>query len=132
MAFLFNIVTGAGLPLYKQLIDQVRAAVASEDLVQGDQLPSIRTLAERLVVNPNTIAKAYAEMVHDGLIDTLPGKGYFVAPRRQRLTREEQERRLNAAVELLVHEVVLLDFTRDEIIERLSARLRSLEPVARS
>jgi GntR family transcriptional regulator len=128
MAFQFNVVTGSGVPIYKQLVDQLRAAVATEEIGVGYQLPSIRALAERIVVNPNTIAKAYGEMVHDGLIENWPGKGYFVAARRQRLSREEQERCLGSAVETFVHEVLLLEFSRDEILERVDSRLRSLEP----
>jgi GntR family transcriptional regulator len=128
MAFQFSVVTGTGVPIYKQLIDQVRAAVASEEITEGYQLPSIRVLAERVVVNPNTIAKAYNELVHDGLIETWPGKGYFVSTRRQRLSVDEQDRRLDSAVDTFVHEVLLLEFTRDDILKRVDTRLRSLEP----
>jgi GntR family transcriptional regulator len=131
MAFQFSITTGAGVPIYRQLVDQLRAAIASEQVGEGYQLPSIRTLAERIVVNPNTIAKAYNEMVRDGLVDTLPGKGFFVAPRRQRLSLQEQERCLDSAVESFVHEVLLLEFTRAEILSRVDNRLISLEPAER-
>jgi GntR family transcriptional regulator len=128
MAFQFNIATGTGVPIYKQLVDQAKAAVASADLTEGDPLPSIRVLAELLVVNPNTVAKAYNEMTLEGLIVTSPGKGFFVAPRRQMLTRDERKRRLDAAVEAFAHEVVLLEFSREGLLEAVERRLKSMEP----
>jgi GntR family transcriptional regulator len=131
MIFQFSITTGTGIPIYKQLIDQVKAGVATGDLVEGDQLPSIRALAERIVVNPNTIAKAYNEMTREGLIETWPGKGFFVAARRQILSREERERRLDSAVEALVHEVVVLAFSGDVFLSAVYKRLQSFEPVER-
>jgi GntR family transcriptional regulator len=132
MAFQFTIATGTGTPIYKQLVDQLKAAVASEEIAQGYQLPSIRALAERIVVNPNTVARSYGEMVRDGLIETQPGRGYFVAQRRQRLSDAEQERRLSAAVDVFVHDVLLLGFPQDVILDRVRAALQNLEPVNRN
>jgi len=68
----------AGTPVYLQLVEQVMAAVASGALRPGEPLPSIRPLAEQLRVNRNTIAKAYGELEHQGVIETLAGKGCFV------------------------------------------------------
>ena len=132
MAFQFRIVTGSGIPIYRQIIDQVRSAISVEDLTAGDQLPSVRSVAEQLVVNPNTIAKAYAGLVQDGLVETAPGKGFFVATRRRRLTNDEQRRRLDLAVDAFAHEVLLLDIPRSEVIEAIEQRLKGLEPVPRS
>ena len=132
MSFQFVITTGAGTAIYRQLVDQVKGGIASEALREGDQLPSVRALAELLVVNPNTIAKAYGDMVREGLVETAPGKGYFIAHRLQILTREEQERRLSAAADSFVNEVVLLDFTRAELIDAVEQRLLALEPAKRT
>jgi GntR family transcriptional regulator len=132
MARQLSITTGTGVPIYKQLIDQVKSALASGEYVEGDQLPSIRVLAERLVVNPNTVAKAYNEMVHEGLVETWPGKGFFIATRRQRLSTEERRRRLDAAADAFIHDVLLLDFSRSEILDSIDIRLRSLEQLAGS
>jgi len=132
VAFQFRIVTGSGIPIYRQIIDQVRSAISVEDLTAGDQLPSVRSVAEQLVVNPNTIAKAYAGLVQDGLVETAPGKGFFVATRRRRLTNDEQRRRLDLAVDAFAHEVLLLDIPRSEVIEAIEQRLKGLEPVPRS
>ena len=68
----------SGKPVYLQLVDQVKAAAASGAVQPGDPLPSIRPVAEELRVNRNTVAKAYAELEHERVIETIPGKGCFV------------------------------------------------------
>ena len=75
----FRIDPRSGLPLYLQLIEQVRHAIEVGGLRAGDQLPGMRRLAEELVMNPNTVAKAYREMEHAGLIELRHGAGAFVA-----------------------------------------------------
>lgn len=69
----------SGVPIYLQLMDQVRHAVETGALRPGEQLPGIRPLAEELVINPNTVAKAYRELEHEGLIELRQGAGAFVA-----------------------------------------------------
>ncbi len=73
-----NINTGSNTPIYKQITDQVRLAVASGKLAVDDPLPSIRALAERLVINPNTVARAYTDLAREGLIESRSGRGVFV------------------------------------------------------
>ena len=73
----------SGIPVYMQIIHHVQTAVASGRLKEGDQLPTIRALHERLEVNPNTVAKAYRELQHLGVISTEHGSGCFVAPAAQ-------------------------------------------------
>ena len=80
---------GASAPIYKQITDQVRLAVATGRLAVADQLPSVRALAEELVVNPNTVARAYADLAREGLIESRPGRGVFVIRKRKVFTREE-------------------------------------------
>src|SRR5260221_12124257 len=75
---IFQIDFQAGKPVYLQLADQIRHAAASGRLRAGEPLPSLRPLAEELRINRNTIAKAYAELEGQGIIETIPGKGYFV------------------------------------------------------
>src|ERR1043165_4919191 len=70
----------SGIPVYRQIIHHVQAAVAAGRLAEGDQLPTIRALHEKLDVNPNTVAKAYRELEHLGVISTEHGSGCFVAP----------------------------------------------------
>ena len=74
----FQLTFKSGKPVYLQLVDQVKAAAASGAVQPGDPLPSIRPLAEELRVNRNTVAKAYAELEHERVIETIPGKGCFL------------------------------------------------------
>ncbi len=76
---MFRINPQSGVPMYLQLIEQVRHAIELGALRSGDQLPGMRRLAEQLVMNPNTVAKAYREMEHAGLITLRHGAGAFVA-----------------------------------------------------
>jgi GntR family transcriptional regulator len=79
---------GSGVPIYLQLMEQVKHAIETGALRSGDQLPGIRPLAEELVINPNTVAKAYRELEHDGVIELRQGAGAFVtgAAREKKLT----------------------------------------------
>ena len=88
----------SGKPVYLQLVDQVKAAAASGTVQPGEALPSIRPLAEELRVNRNTIAKAYAELESQGIIETVTGKGCFLRANNSRFTKA-------ARVELLAREI---------------------------
>ena len=79
----FKLTPTTGQPLYLQLMQQIRHAAETGALRDGDQLPGIRTLAEELVVSPNTIAKAYSELEHEGLLELRPGSGAFVCVKRR-------------------------------------------------
>jgi GntR family transcriptional regulator len=78
----------SGKPVYLQVVDQIKAAAASGALRTGESLPSIRPLAEELRINRNTIAKAYAELENQGIIETIVGKGCFVRPNNSFLKKE--------------------------------------------
>jgi GntR family transcriptional regulator len=80
---LFKLNPSAGQPLYLQLMQQIRHAVENGALQQGDQLPGIRTLAEELVVSPTTVAKAYSELEHEGLLELRQGAGAFISLKRR-------------------------------------------------
>ncbi len=119
-----RISTGSTTPIYRQLIDQIRLAVVRKRLAPGDQLPSVRALAVRLVINPNTVAHAYGELARDGVLESHQGKGYFVAPRRQVYAKAERRRRLSPLLETLVSEAALLDFSADEVVAAVKEKLR--------
>jgi GntR family transcriptional regulator len=126
-AFQINVTTGAGTPIYRQIGDQVRLGVATGALAPGDPLPSVRSLADRLVINANTVAKAYAELVRDGVLESQQGLGFFVAnKKRQVYSRAERLRRLYQALDAFVHEAVFLDFTADEIRKAVDEKLAEL------
>lgn len=125
--FHITITTGSGTPIYRQITDQVRLGVATGVLAPGDALPSVRGLAEQHVVNPNTVAKAYAELVRDGMLEPHHGKGFFVAEKRQVYSRAERLRRLFQALDAFVHEAVCLDFTAEEIRQAVDEKLADLD-----
>ena len=76
---MFRVEAGSGVPIYRQLVEQVRRAVMLGQLSPGDQLPTLREVVEALAVNPNTVVKAYTEMEHEGLVVRRQGVGTFVA-----------------------------------------------------
>jgi GntR family transcriptional regulator len=126
-AFHINVTTGTGTPIYRQIIDQVRLAMATGALVPGQAMPSVRSLAERLVVNANTVVKAYAELVRDGVLESQQGMGFFVAEKRQIYSKSERLRRLRLAVDNFIHEAVFLDFSAEEIRKVVDAKLTELD-----
>jgi len=75
---IFTVDPRSGVPLYLQLIEQIKRAIALGMLAPGEQLPTVKALALELTVNPNTVARVYRELEHDGVIDTSPGRGSFV------------------------------------------------------
>ena len=128
MTINLNINTGSNTPIYKQITDQVRMAVASGKLAVDDQLPSIRALAERLVINPNTVARAYADLAREGLIESRAGRGVFVTRKRKMFTREEGWRRLEPLMDAVIGEAMVLDFTPQELREAIEKKLGQWKP----
>lgn len=102
---MFKLNTAGGQPLYLQLMQQVRHAIETGVLVDGDLMPGIRTLAEQLVVSHNTVAKAYTELAHEGLLELRHGSGAYVSAKRRIQSRAELLRiggeRVRAVVEAL-------------------------------
>src|SRR5436309_4279088 len=88
--FQFAIDLHSGVPVYRQLIDQVRGGIASGQLTKGDQLPTVRQLAVDLEINPNTVVRAYRELELGGLLETHQGTGTFVSS--QKLKGSDAER----------------------------------------
>jgi GntR family transcriptional regulator len=123
MAFSFHISTGSSTPIYRQITEQTRLGVATGKLAVGDQLSSVRGLAEELVVNPNTVARAYADLAREGLIESRPGRGVFVTRKRQVFTREEGWRRLEPLLDRLISEAMTMDFTHDDLREAFEKKL---------
>jgi GntR family transcriptional regulator len=123
MALTFNINTGSNTPIYKQITDQVRLAVTAGRVAVGDQLPSVRALAEDLVVNPNTVARAYAELMREGLLESRAGRGVFITPKRKIYSRAEGWRRLEPLLKALIGEAMILDFTREELRDAFAEEL---------
>jgi GntR family transcriptional regulator len=126
-ALMLEIATGDPRPISRQIVDGVRMKIATGELVPGLQLPSVRGLAQQLGINPNTVAKAYAELANDGWLESRQGLGLFVAAPRQRLSRSERKRRFDDAVSRFVHDVVALELPATDVLSRLEAELSALE-----
>ena len=115
---IFSLNPAAGTPFYLQLMQQVRHAVETGVLRHGDLLPGIRTLAQELVVSHNTVAKAYSELEHEGLLELRHGSGAYISARRNSKPQEEKLRLAQQRVRRLV-ESLQEDGLSEEAISRL-------------
>ena len=123
----FNLNFKAGKPVYLQLVDQVKAAAASGAVHSGEPLPSIRPLAEELRVNRNTIAKAYAELEKQGVIETLPGKGCFVRANHSPYKKEVRMKLLAQAVDDAVVQAHHLQVDRPDFLKLTEDRFDAFQ-----
>lgn len=117
-ALLIRIDPGDGLPIYRQIVEQVKAAIASGVLSEGDRVPSHRDLARDLVVAPLTIARAYDLLEREGFIARERGKGAFVAARAKSAARSAAAQ-LNGRANALVRHAQALGMSREDVIEAL-------------
>lgn len=111
-----------GTPIYQQLVNQIKLLVSSGRLEEGEQLPAVRKLAEQLIVNPNTVARAYRELEALGTVVSKRGSGVFVSGAGSRLSRREKNRLLNERIDALLTEAVQLDFDLQNIADLVQQR----------
>lgn len=123
----FQINFKSGKPVYLQLVDQVKAAVASGAMRPGDSLPSIRPLAEELRLNRNTVAKAYGELETQGVIETLPGKGCFVRAGSSPFRKEVRRSLVADAMDEAVVQAHHLQVGRSEFLALAKERFDAFE-----
>src|SRR5579871_5895501 len=97
-SFQFQLDMGSGVPVYRQIIDQVLGGIAAGALKPGDQLPTVRQLAVDLSINPNTVVRAYRELEIRGVLDTQQGSGTFISHQKLERDEPERQRRLNQLV----------------------------------
>ena len=128
---LFQVDFKSGKPVYLQLVDQVRYAAAAGALRPGEPLPSIRPLAEELRVNRNTIAKAYAELESQGVIETIPGKGCFLKENNSPFTRQVRQKLLLTEVDEAVVMAHHLQVDREKFLALVKERLDYFERKAK-
>ena len=112
----------SGVPFYRQVIDQVKAAIATETLSPGDRLPTVRQLAVDLSINPNTVSRAYPELELTGLVETQMGSGTFVGSRQVKPDDVEQRRMLNQLCQEFLSRVSTHGFTLDDVLQNLEQR----------
>jgi GntR family transcriptional regulator len=109
----------SGVPVYRQIIDQVRGGIASGALTVGDQLPTVRQLAVDLSINPNTVVRAYRELELGGLLETHQGTGTFISAQKVRGGEEQRARQLSQIVGDFVARAGAAGFTVEDLIEEL-------------
>jgi GntR family transcriptional regulator len=117
--FRFRLDLNTGVPVYRQIIDQVRGGVASGSLVPGDQLPTVRQLAVDLAINPNTVVRAYRELELGGLLETHQGTGTFVSTQKFKGGDAERGRQLAQIVADCVARAGASGFTVEDLLEQL-------------
>lgn len=116
-----------GVPIYRQIVNQVKYLVAAERLAAGDQLLPVRALAEQLVVNPNTVARAYRELESAGVITSRQGSGAFVTDNGSPLAMREKRKVLQERVDMLLAEADSLDVDVTTVIKLLRDRSRKFK-----
>lgn len=120
---LLSVEPSSPIPIYAQIVSQVRAAVASGDVRAGDALPSVRQLATELRVNPNTVAQAYRELEREGITYVQRGQGTFIAEMDVGRRTAEREAAGEALIARMVDEAFRLGLTAAEVMEMVERRL---------
>lgn len=123
---LLHVNASSGVPIYVQIETQVKNAVAAGALKKGETLPSVRKLALKLGVNPNTVARAYQELEREGVIGTVPGGGTYVAGHTPRFLKSEKLRRLQPYARQIAVEGTQLGLNDKEIMEMVQEELDKL------
>lgn len=104
------------VPIYEQLVEKIKELIIMEVLKGNEQLPSVRSLATELTVNPNTIQKAYRELENQGYVYSIPGKGNFVAPINKN-RKLEKVNKLKEEIKKLILEAIYLGITKEELMD---------------
>jgi GntR family transcriptional regulator len=120
--FKFRLDNASGVPVYRQLIDQVQAGIATGILSVGYQIPTVRQVAVDLAINPNTVMRAYRELEIRGVLDTQQGTGTFIALQAPQLDDDDRTRRLDQLIDEFVARAGAGGFTLEEILDALKER----------
>ncbi len=121
-----HVSTADGKPIYRQIVDQMKYLIASGRLQAGDELPPIRTLAEELVINPNTVARAYRELEVAGLLTKRQGAGTYVSSGGSPLAHQERLRILSERVDALLAEGRQMNVEVEELIRLVRTRSEAM------
>jgi len=117
----------AGMPVYRQVLDQIKYYVASGILKPGDRLPSIRELAQTLAVNPTTVVRVYGDLEHEGVIEMQHGRGAFVTARSFRMTSAQRERKIRELARRLVVEAAQMGAPASQVLKAVQEELEELQ-----
>lgn len=121
----------SGVPMYVQVMEQIKHAIETGALQPGEQLPGIRSLAEMLVINPNTVAKVYRELEHEGVLDLRHGMGAFVSDRSSTGSRTNRVRMAQPLVKQFVTRLRKLGLNEEEIRRLFEAEFIRQEQIMR-
>lgn len=124
---ILSIQPNSGVPIYLQVIQQVKHRVATGALRPGERLPSVREIAEQLQVNPNTIAKAITELERQGVVETRRGSGTFVVASGERLSRAERRRLVRESCDRTVADAYHVSWPPEELKELFSERVEAFQ-----
>jgi GntR family transcriptional regulator len=122
----FQINPNSGVPVYRQMMDQVKYYIASETLKPGDQLPSIRELAQKLAINPTTVVRVYSDLEHEGVVEMRHGKGAFVTDAGHHMSAAERERTLRKLARHLAVEAVQMGAPAGQVLKVVREELADL------
>jgi GntR family transcriptional regulator len=123
MTLWIQIASGSKEPIYKQVVDQITAAIARGQLSPGDKLPAVRNLAAELVVNPNTIARSYTILEQNGLVATKTGSGTFVTDPESRNYDTAQLNIINERMDNIISQLINSGLSEEQILELFKTRL---------
>ncbi len=121
-----------GPPIYQQIVEQLRFRIVSGQLAPGDEMPTIRALAETVRVNPNTVARAYRELEQEGLVEKRRTVGTFVAQTSERFTAAQRRRLMAPPIDRVLIQARQLGISLEELISLLSQRNSQLENLGES
>ncbi|HOQ31677.1 MAG TPA: GntR family transcriptional regulator [Candidatus Hydrogenedens sp.] len=124
---MIRINTQDGTPIYIQIVRQFKYLIATGSLKDGDELPPVRTLAQQLLINPNTVAKAYRELESQGMIYTRPGAGTYVAPKRILFSDEERYRIVYEHIDSLLVVAKHLNFSLKKLLDLIQIRAEQIK-----
>jgi GntR family transcriptional regulator len=117
-----------GIPIYLQIVNQVKYLVASGRIATGEELPPIRTLAEKLVINPNTVARAYRELESAGIVEKRRTAGTYVSDQGSPLARRERLKILTDRIDALLVEARQMDIPYDDVVKLIERRNTAISP----
>src|SRR5688572_21444495 len=127
MPLTLHISTSDGVPIYLQIVNQIKYLVSSGQLAPGEELPPIRTLAEQLLINPNTVARAYRELEFARIVTKRATAGTYVSSARSPLARRERIKILAQRADALLAEAAQMDVSLDDLIDLLHQRSQKVE-----
>jgi len=122
-----HIAPNDGVPIYLQVVNQIKYLVASGRLAAGDELPAIRVLAEQLLVNPNTVARAYRELETSGIVEKRRTAGTYVSDQGSPLARRERVKILTGRIDALLAEAQHMDVTLEDIVKLVQQRHAAMQ-----